>query len=560
MKRIFALLALTASAALAQTPTVTQILNNYSLINAGSVAQGAIFIVKGTALSDQTTSLQSVPLQTTLVGVQMEIRVGSTTTFAPMYYALPTQLAGILPSNTPLGSGTLIVRNNGKSSAPAAISVVRSAFGMLTVSGAGTGAARLQDASQGYQELSASRATNPGNFLVFYGSGVGATAGNETVAQTGANASGDLTSIPITVTIGGKNAPVFYRGRTAFPGLDQINVQVPALDTYGCEIPIVIVTNNVQANITTIPVAASGTTCPPPTGGGGGGGGGSTNPTQSEIDSWVSRGRYTSGGIGLNRSTSYSAAGITKTDSISAQFTTTAGPDLGKMFRGEVPPGYPNLTPGPGGCVVYSTTSLLTNPYPNLTHTNLDAGAQLTSSGPNGTQFVPRLSNQVAGPTYSTANLPNTYLNAGRYALSGPGGTQVGSFSGNLDVVADLIITNTTDLTTAINRSTPLTVRWTGGAAGTYLTIIGTSISSVGETGFTGSAFVCIENTSAGQFTVPVSILSQLPASGSIAGFSLGGIFSVTAPGAGVRLNAPSGVDIMTANNYWFWSFTPEFR
>jgi uncharacterized protein (TIGR03437 family) len=225
MKRILALVAFSVSAAFAQTPTVTQILNNYSLINAGSVAQGAIFIVKGSFLSDQTTALQSVPLQTTLVGVRMEITVAGTTTFAPMYYALPQQLAGILPSNTPLGNGTLIVRNNGRSSAPAAINVVRSAFGMLTVSGDGTGAARLQDASQGYQELSPTRATNPGNYLVFYGSGIGATAGNETVAQTGANASGDLTSIPTVVTIGGKNATVLYRGRTEFPGLDQINVQ-----------------------------------------------------------------------------------------------------------------------------------------------------------------------------------------------------------------------------------------------------------------------------------------------------------------------------------------------
>ena len=89
MKRILSLLVLVASAALAQTPVTTEILNNYGLINGGTVAQGAIFIVKGSSLSDQTTTLQSVPLQTTLVGVRMEITVGGTTTFAPMYYALP---------------------------------------------------------------------------------------------------------------------------------------------------------------------------------------------------------------------------------------------------------------------------------------------------------------------------------------------------------------------------------------------------------------------------------------------------------------------------------------
>src|SRR4051812_39699410 len=112
MRKAFAILAILASAAFAQTPVVTGIANNYSGINVGSVAQGAIFIVIGTGLADtQTTTLQSVPLQTTLPGnVRMEITVGTTTTFAPMYYALNTQLAGILPSNTPTGAGTLIVR------------------------------------------------------------------------------------------------------------------------------------------------------------------------------------------------------------------------------------------------------------------------------------------------------------------------------------------------------------------------------------------------------------------------------------------------------------------
>ena len=561
-------MAFSVSAAFAQTPVITQILNNYSLINAGSVAQGAIFIVKGTALSDQTTSLQSVPLQTTLVNVSMQITVGSTTTSAPVYYALPTQLAGILPSNTPTGTGTLIVRNNGRSSAPATITVVKSAFGMLTVSGDGTGAARLQDASQGSQELSPTRATNPGNFLVFYGSGVGATAGNETVVQTGANASGDLTGIPITVTIGGKNAQVFYRGRTAFPGLDQINVQVPTLDTYGCNIVVSITTNNVAANLTTIPVAQSGTTCPPPTGGGGGGGG-SINPTQSEIDSWIARGTYASGILSLTRSTIYGttigvgAGGIvesttlTKTDSIGGQFTSYGGADLAKVLRGQLPAGYPITTPTVGSCVVYRSNQLI-NAYPNLTFSGLDAGPQLTSSGAGGTQFAPRQSSQGFGFTYSsTASLPNTYLNPGRFTLTGPGGASVGSFSGTVDVAADLVVTNAVTELSTINRSSPLTVRWTGGDTTATLTITGASIDS---TTTVGTFFSCLANVSAGQLTIPASILSQLPASQSIGGFTVRGILSVNASGAGTRFNAPSGVDILIGTNSWAWSYTPAFQ
>jgi uncharacterized protein (TIGR03437 family) len=506
MKRVLGLMVFSV-AAFAQTPAVTQILNNYSLINAGSVAQGAIFIVKGSSLSDQSTGLQSVPLTTTLVGVRMEITVGGTTTFAPMYYALPTQLAGILPSSTPTGTGTLTVRNNGRSSAPAAITVVRSAFGMLTVSGDGTGAARLQDASQGSQELSPTRATNPGNFLVFYGSGVGATTGDETVAQLGANASGDLTGISISVSIGGQNAPVLYRGRTAFPGLDQINVQMPTLaaGAYGCNVAVVITTNGVAANATTIPVAASGTTCPPPPSTGGGG----ATPTPTEITEWINRGNYTFGTVNIGRNTHYGTT-TTRSSSITAIFGRVSGlsADLQSF-----------LTPSIGGCTILRVAGVI---FPGINFTYFDAGPSVTASGPNGAQVATRQT--VEGTIqYNAENLPITFITSGRYTLTGTGGAQVGAFSGALDVGDEIVWTNYQEART-VTRSNPLTVRWTGASLSQYVSISGSSITLEG--GFT--SFTCLANRSAGQFTVPASVLSQLPASPDFGGFAFPGSMSIS--------------------------------
>jgi hypothetical protein len=78
------------------------------------------------------------------------------------------------------------------------------------------------------------------------------------------------------------------------------------------------------------------------------------------------------------------------------------------------------------------------------------------------------------------------------------------------------------------------------------------------------AAFVCIQNTSAGQFTVPSSVLAQLPASAVIGagGFNIvtRGTLSVTAAGKGARFASPSGLDILTANNYWSWSYTPQYQ
>jgi hypothetical protein len=315
-----------------------------------------------------------------------------------------------------------------------------------------------------------------------------------------------------------------------------------------------------------VTIAVSTTdTCPASGGGGGGTTGGGTNPTQQEIDAWIARGNYVSGTVNLNRGTTYGvnptgAATVTKADSIGGQFTRFSGADLGNMLRGILPPGFPIQTPTLGNCVVY-TTANLTNPYPNLTSVNLDAGPQLTSSGPNGTQAIPRQSSQTAGPTYSTGtSLSNTYLAPGSYTLSGPGGTDVGAFTGSMTLVPELVVTTDPEQLKLISRAAGVTVRWTGGESSTVLTISGQSVDQTGS----GAAFVCIQNVSAGQFTVPASILNQLPASTSISAGGLNivirGFFGVTARGVGARFNAPSGVDILTGQNAWSWLYQTQYQ
>ena len=551
MKRILALLTLSVSAAFAQVPVVTEILNNYSLINPGTVAQGAIFIVKGSNLSDLTTGLQEVPLHTDLQGVSIAIDIDGKRTFAPIYYVLPQQLAGILPSSTSVGAGTLTVRNNGKNSAPVPINVVRSAFGVLTASGAGTGSARVQDASQGYQELSTTRATNPGNFLVFYGSGVGPVTGDETLPQVQT----DLTGIPVTVNIGGKPAPVFYRGRTAFPGLDQINVQVPALDSgvYGCNVPVVITTNGFAANATTIPVAQSGSTCPTSSNTGGGPVSGAT---QQEIDRWIAAGSYTSGNISVGRNTVYSVADslpgvnpgttITRSDAFTAVFQRIAGSDLATYLRG-----------GTGLALGSCRVTHSSDPVPALTYSPLDAGPAITSSGPGGVQVASR-----NGAGYSVL-VPNTYVAAGRYTFTGVGGANVGAFSGNMDVLPDFVVNNADDLKT-ITRGAGLTVRWTGGDSTVPVQISGAS-PTINPDGTAGAStgFVCLAANLDGRFTVPSSVLTQLPATTTLggAGFELllRGSVSVTTAGKGTRITA-SGVDYFTANNSWTWTVASLYQ
>jgi hypothetical protein len=161
--------------------------------------------------------------------------------------------------------------------------------------------------------------------------------------------------------------------------------------------------------------------------------------------------------------------------------------------------------------------------------------------------------------------MPNTYLTAGDYTINGPGGADVGSFSGGLRIAQDFLVSDNPDNFKVVNRSNPLTVNWTGGESGTIVTLIGSSGTIDLQTNtVSGTAFVCRENVSAGHFTVPSSVLSQLPASPVISagGFSIvtRGGFSVSDNGNGVRFTSVPGLDLLTAINLWTWSFTPQYQ
>src|SRR5580658_3309364 len=123
-----ALAGIFASNAFGQTPTVTQLANIYSwtlpgLPNYGT-ARGSIFAIFGTNLSSTTVPLQPAPLQTTLSGVSLSVTVNGVVTQPLLYYLSPTQVNAVLPSSTPVGTGTVTVTNSSGTSAAFPIQVV----------------------------------------------------------------------------------------------------------------------------------------------------------------------------------------------------------------------------------------------------------------------------------------------------------------------------------------------------------------------------------------------------------------------------------------------------
>jgi uncharacterized protein (TIGR03437 family) len=79
-----------------------------------AIAQGVLFVVKGKNLGPANAVVANAfPLSTSIGGTSVQLTVGGSTVAAIMYYSLAGQIAAILPSKTPVGTGTLIVTYNG---------------------------------------------------------------------------------------------------------------------------------------------------------------------------------------------------------------------------------------------------------------------------------------------------------------------------------------------------------------------------------------------------------------------------------------------------------------
>jgi uncharacterized protein (TIGR03437 family) len=495
-----ATLALAAAPAAAQ-PAIGAILNNYSgalpgLPNYG-IAQGSIFQLWGTGMSGLgTASSQNVPLQRTVAGTSLSVTVAGVTTYPPLYYVSPTQINGILPSSTPVGTGTITVTYNSQTSASFPIQVVQSAFGMLSLNQKGTGPSAVLDVN--YHLLSFTNAANPNDYLNFWGSGVGPASGDETQYQTQT----DLTNIPIEVDIGGVAAQVTYHGRSQWPGLDQIQVIVPP-GVSGCYVSVVVVSGsgNVVSNFGTIPVAASGRTCSDQT----------TGLSASQLQTLSGKATVSFGSIVIGKSTittpSITVSGITIPGS------TTVSDAAGAQFLRYTGAQYQSAAQGVtsiGSCTVFTYTlanaGTVANPF---LPTNLNAGPAVNVNGPNGKQV---LTLQNGGYSSVTGNI--IPASGGVFNFDNAnGGPDVGPFTTSLTLATPLTWTNMNSITTVI-RSQGVTVTWTGGDPNSYVQIYGMAFSGLSSDSV-GGFFICTAPVSAGTFKVPASVLLTLPATGS---------------------------------------------
>jgi uncharacterized protein (TIGR03437 family) len=468
----------------------------------GGIAQGGIFVVSGSNLGPAAISIASPPFQTTsLAGTSVYVTVGDTMVEAPLYYSLAGYVAALLPSNTPVGQGTVVVTYNGLTSSNAfPVTVVESNLGIFTVTsnGQGTGIVTYPDyslvspakASNCGGPYTTCGATNPGDTLILWATGLGPVNGSDTA---GAGLGVNMPSVPLTLWLGGVQAPISYQGRSGCCiGEDQIVFKVPQNVATGCAVPLTVQIGNEISNSTVIAVANGSRTCTP------------ANPaiTPSVMQALSGSAPLTVGTVELERQVS-SSSNTGYVDDGKAQFEKVTVSAALQPFMVS----YVDSEPV-GTCVIYNNLSTSSTP-PFASIAGIDAGPSLSVSGPNGTESLTVTPGLVPTEYDGTLNSVGKYLVPGEYTVSGPGGANVGSFSAAFNIPTPPTWTNQNSLST-VTLADGLTVNW-GGVLGSNVILI-EGISATDKTLTNGAGFSCAAPASAGTFTVPPSVMLALPA------------------------------------------------
>ncbi len=216
------------------------------------LARGSLFVVQGAGLGPDELTLGQAPFPLELPagdGSRITIRsLSSGEVFdALLVHSWTYQVGGILPSAVPAGPAELTVSYDGAASDPVAIEIVEANPGLFSISQDGSGPGVVQNyESPGSTPLnSLTQPAVPGQYLILWGTGLGAIAGDDNAPPIG-----DLRD-DVTVQIGEQFVvPAAYAGRApGFPGVDQINVMLPDDERLveGCYVPLGIFAGGASA-------------------------------------------------------------------------------------------------------------------------------------------------------------------------------------------------------------------------------------------------------------------------------------------------------------------------
>ncbi len=465
----------------AGAPAIKDVQNNSSLIPDGftnsGIAPSTLFVLHGSNLADPNAqavlqdSQKGLPTQ--LNGASLTVTAGGKTYPIPLYYAIASQIAGVLPAAVPVGSATITATYNNQTSAPFTFNVVSSAYGIDFYNG---NTAVVQDSVSG-AIITPTASAKPGQIVTLWGSGLGANSADSDSTYT---SSPHTIGTSVQVYFGGVRATnVAYSGASVYPGVHIIVATIPSGVPTGCFVPIAIVTGGTTlSNTPTTSIMPNGGVCSEP----------ATGLTGNQLSQLTSQTNYKAGSVIVAQSTSPGSGTTT---------VAVAG------FQG-----YSGSSFSTGGSVSIGACSVSQTLVGSAigTITGLNAGT-LTVTPPGGGPITMQSIPQSPGTYF--AQISSVPASGGTFAFQGTGASganTVGSFTATVNFPNPLISWTNQSASASVTRASGQTYTWSGGAPGTYVTMSGSASSGAASGGYT-----CIAPVEAGSFTVPAYILSGLP-------------------------------------------------
>jgi uncharacterized protein (TIGR03437 family) len=468
------------------------------------IARGSIVVIFGKGLGPAAL----VQATTTPLPVQLPSGNGTSVKFSSgggsydgvMLYTSATQVSAIVPSTVPTGTASVTVTYAGQTSAAVTVPVVNSAFGAFTKNSSGAGPVIAQNfVSATSTPLNGlSQSAQPGQVIILYGTGLGAISAADNVPPPVANVGSG-----VQIVVGGQTIAPLYAGRAPqFPGLDQINFQLPggtskaaaAGETVatGCYVPVTIQTSGGASNQTTMSIASGSPDCVHPMG-----------VTHTGLVSLDNGGKIKLGLLLLAR---LSILGFQADAAAGAFFEG----DANTAFTASLQAGGTTYPIAVGSCIVIDQiTGAGTPSTPGVggiaNARLLDAGPALTLTG-GSTRPMP---GSQGG--YQTSGL-DQFLTPGTWSIGGSGGPDVGAFKATVNVGSLIAWTNASQYDGQTIPRGALTITWSGGTGDDVVGIAGSSTltDTLNPANTRGKQFNCNAAAKDNTFTVPANIVQQL--------------------------------------------------
>ncbi len=204
------------------------VLNSASFAPPGyPISPGGFVSLYGTGFGSTAATASSLPLKTTLAGVQVTING----ILAPVYSVAVSpiaQISAIVPFGVTGSTATIVVSVNQTKSNSVVVPLAATAPGVFSVQAIGIGDAAIRHLNG--TVVSAANPALRGEFVSIYLTGLGAVspAVNDGVAAPAAEPLARITA-PVAVYIEGQTANVTFAGLTpTLAGLYQLNIQIPS--------------------------------------------------------------------------------------------------------------------------------------------------------------------------------------------------------------------------------------------------------------------------------------------------------------------------------------------